>query len=286
MLSVFPVTPSLSDLLPILLDTENPEPILGLHHLPARSWFSTSSSGPFHVLLSFFPIRSSYSIFASRSADPSHIQALVSWAVARSPFDEVGFAGLETRLVPLLHVPQAAEVRAMTFDVFRVQDKAKLNAYLATLDTLVEAPFVVGELHPQDAEEVNNRWEYRSRGTCEYIRESIALRPSVCVRNPSKDNEMVCYAITHDMLAVGILHTIHEYRGKGMGKLVSALMVRKLLAEFAKISESLPGLPVEPGPYATISRTNTPSRKIFEAMGFGYDPDQTMSWCTVKRRTE
>lgn len=95
------------------------------------------------------------------------------------------------------------------------------------------------------------------------IRNMIANFPSCCVLDA--EGKPVSWILTYASLAMGMLYTLPEHRGKGYAKAVISTMAKRLHAQ---------DFPV----YCFIEEENTISYKLFTNLGFTEDPFHRETW--------
>lgn len=77
---------------------------------------------------------------------------------------------------------------------------------------------LLGTLLPGDAEVVNEMWKYKTGRSVEMVRSGIASRPSAGLRNA--DGRLISWIVLRSDGSMGLLHTLPEYRGKGLARQV------------------------------------------------------------------
>lgn len=128
---------------------------------------------------------------------------------------------------------------------------------------LAEDPEVV-ELSISDAPYVYQNSKYQEYVTVEYIEERIKSGMSAGLH---RDGMLVAWAITHDDGAIGFLHVLDEYRGKGFATKVCSSIISRLQA----INEL---------PFVHIEEANTASLKLAKKVGF--KQDRRIHWIKLK----
>lgn len=116
---------------------------------------------------------------------------------------------------------------------------------------MVPDGYALVSLKAKDAEIVNDRWPYGSRGTVEMVRECITERPSAAVRH---DGTLVAWAVTRNDGSVGMLHTEPAHRKRGLASAV----VTSIVAQLHWRSEC---------PYVAASPVPTPSQFFLATEG-------------------
>ena len=84
-------------------------------------------------------------------------------------------------------------------------------------------------LRPEDAEEVDMYYTYRSEDTVERLRDDIVNMDSSCIRI---DGQLAAWCLVHgDDGQLGPLYTKKEFRRQGLAEIVSYDLTRKLLGK-------------------------------------------------------
>ncbi len=71
------------------------------------------------------------------------------------------------------------------------------------------------ELKEEDAQIVDDYWEYKDENSLKYVKEMIVKNPSVGIK---KDGKLIAWVSIHEDIAMGFAYVIDEYRGKGYAK--------------------------------------------------------------------
>eukprot|EP00035_Acanthoeca_spectabilis_P037831 m.47738 g.47738 ORF g.47738 m.47738 type:complete len:288 (-) comp8881_c0_seq1:6668-7531(-) len=132
---------------------------------------------------------------------------------------------------------------------------------------MVPDGYALVSLEAKDAEIVNDRWPYGSRGTVEMVRECITERPSAAVRH---DGTLVAWAVTRNDGSVGMLHTEPAHRKRGLASAV----VTSIVAQLHWRSEC---------PFFYVEEGNKGSELIAAKLGFEPTKDSGYSWRSFKR---
>lgn len=168
---------------------------------------------------------------------------------------EYRFFGLQQSYLPLL--------KEHFVDVQMEED---CGAYtLSQEDFTLEPVIDPGTLTLADAGLVDSHWSYRFPGSLEYIRHIIVNYPSSAVR---VDEQLVgwalCYDATDDMVNLGALKVLEEYRRAGFGKILALSLAQKVLASGKT-------------PLVHILHANNVSQQLSTGMGFRRHP-QSIFW--------
>jgi 8-oxo-dGTP diphosphatase len=166
--------------------------------------------------------------------------------------EDKNFAVLEQWMLPLM--PQFAhklwELRAVRF-------------YLPDNVRIDSLEFACEKLSESDAAFMLANSDYKDYLTEEYLAERIANGPSCGIRINYK---LASWAFTHDDGAIGALHTLEEYRGRGF----AAAVMKSIISELRKRGDL---------PFAYVEETNTNSLNLLKKLGF--IPDRTVSWFEI-----
>eukprot|EP00898_Chlorokybus_atmophyticus_P001725 jgi/Chlat1/2553/Chrsp175S02407 len=167
----------------------------------------------------------------------------------------LSIGALEDRHVELLR--QGAGTEVMVYP----SDRLTLRGASVLAGPLPESGFALGPLREEDADLVAHHCPYGNDPT--YPRHLIKALPSVGVRcsNDGKYDfcqPLVAWALTYPHGALGMVHTLEEYRRNGLAK---AAVVA--LAE-AQLASSMT-------PYVWVDVNNNASRQMFLQLGFVQD---------------
>eukprot|EP01112_Ceratiomyxa_fruticulosa_P012913 TRINITY_DN359_c0_g1_i1.p1 TRINITY_DN359_c0_g1~~TRINITY_DN359_c0_g1_i1.p1 ORF type:complete len:322 (+),score=57.73 TRINITY_DN359_c0_g1_i1:244-1209(+) len=112
---------------------------------------------------------------------------------------------------------------------------------------------IISPLTVEDVELVDSTWAYCDHFSKEYVRYIILNHPTACIR---VNGNPVSWGVLHADLSVGIMYTLKEHRGKGLGCSVAAWLSLYCLQKL-KIS-----------PYCHIACENEASTKMFKKLGY------------------
>jgi len=104
----------------------------------------------------------------------------------------------------------------------------KGNTYVLTGEPehIETSEYNVGSLTLEDAEEIDEYYNFRSDYSLQSFRENITLRDSTCVRI---DGELAAWCCVHaEDNSMGPLFTKEAYRGRGLALIVSLRLMEKL----------------------------------------------------------
>lgn len=108
----------------------------------------------------------------------------------------------------------------------------------------------VSSLVPADARVIT---EHRHHGRDPgHVRRLIRTLPGCGIRRKGR---LVAWGLLHDDGSMGFLHVIEEYRGQGLARAVTTALARRVL----RLGQT---------PFLYIVKTNTPSIRLTESMGF------------------
>ncbi|XP_056291717.1 glycine N-acyltransferase-like protein 3 [Pseudoliparis swirei] len=111
---------------------------------------------------------------------------------------------------------------------------------------------------------VNKTWKFGGNQQSRInIKNLISNFPSCCITDGQ--GQPVSWILMNDYCALGLLHTLPEYRGRGYAKALVNTIVRRLHSE---------GYPV----YCFIEEDNAVSFELFKSLGFIEDPSYRATW--------
>eukprot|EP00048_Salpingoeca_helianthica_P022903 m.21031 g.21031 ORF g.21031 m.21031 type:complete len:410 (+) comp7984_c1_seq1:45-1274(+) len=121
---------------------------------------------------------------------------------------------------------------------------------------LVTEGIVLDWVRPADVPIINDLWPYRSAKSIDTITAIARSMPCVCARTVA-DGKPACWMVTYHYGSIGMLHTLESHRRQGLARAVVLALCNHLRI-------------VRPGmaPFCHIIDDNTPSRALFESMGF------------------
>ena len=121
-------------------------------------------------------------------------------------------------------------------------------------------------LRPEDAELVNEHWEFGDAESIWYVKWRIEAGPSCAIFDRDRP---VSWALTHSDGQMGMMFTLPEARGKGLALSITAALARKILAQ-GKI------------PFLYTLHDNLPAQRLAERAGFRRWGDYR--WLGTRRR--
>lgn len=166
--------------------------------------------------------------------------------------DDKNFAIIEDWMIPVL--------------VDEENIKWRLSCNKLYLPSDVEIPingFATHGLTAEDAETIYYNSDYKEFLSIEYIKDRINKGIGSCIK---VDGQPVAWAITQDDGAIGFLHSLPEYRGKGFAKAITIDIINKL-----RIKDMLP--------FVHIEENNIKSSPLAQSLGFKFD--RKINWYEV-----
>jgi 8-oxo-dGTP diphosphatase len=132
----------------------------------------------------------------------------------------------------------------------RCQTKGRNQGSRAKRSLVIDRRHRVGKLTCRDAALVTKYWPHgKSRG---YVAWRIQAGPTCAIRRRGK---LVAWAMTHADGAMGMLHVLDEYRGRGMARSITTALAERCLKAGIR-------------PFLYIVKKNTASIRLTESMGF------------------
>ncbi|KAN0041662.1 hypothetical protein ACTFIV_004206 [Dictyostelium citrinum] len=141
--------------------------------------------------------------------------------------------------------PDSEVFDALTLKVDNIQEKIK--------ELKLNLNENVGPLKYEDAETINNKWQYKSNESINFLRWSCTQNISAGYRI---NGELVSWIIMYTDGSIGSLYTLEEFRGKGFSKKV----VSYILIKFFENGFDLP--------YCFVRDNNISSQKVMRSFGF------------------
>jgi GNAT superfamily N-acetyltransferase len=113
-----------------------------------------------------------------------------------------------------------------------IQCEEQTSAYTITASDFVGQPAEpLDSLTLADAEFVNEHWTYKHEGSLDFFKHIIATYPSSAVRIDGQlAGWAVCYDAIEDMVNLGSLRVLEQYRRQGLGSKLARDLVAKVLA--------------------------------------------------------
>ncbi len=100
------------------------------------------------------------------------------------------------------------------------------NRYvLSDLPQVERCPYEVVSLGMEEAEGIDERYEYRQEGSLKRIRDAIANRPTSAIYQAG---ELASYVLVHEDNSIGYMYTKPEYRELGLGYWVTIDILKKM----------------------------------------------------------
>lgn len=168
-------------------------------------------------------------------------------------FETKYFASLENWMIPIITKDKKIDWKLSTYRFILPK-----NVKIDSLD------YSVRKLSISDADYIYDNSSYKEFTSVDYINERIKKGVSVGI---SKNNELVGWGLTHDDGALGFLHVIPEFRGKGYGKNI----VKALIKKKRKLGGSV---------FLNVEAQNIKAKSLYTNLGFLLDRE--ISWVKVK----
>lgn len=164
------------------------------------------------------------------------------------------------------------EKRQNLLKSFQVFANAYWMPIVEGLNVKVELPegTAFRALNADDADFCHKHWLYGHKSSVNNVRSMILLNGGFALIN-QKSNEILSYGFINEHLACGVLTTPDQHQKKGYGTVVA----KHLTVKIAQM-----GL----NPTTYIDRTNLPSRKVFERLG--YQSCGVISWVVINAKVE
>lgn len=92
-------------------------------------------------------------------------------------------------------------------------------------DELSMCPYELVSLSLDEAEGIDNRYEYQQEGSLEKIKDAIINRPTSAIYI---DGELTSYVLVHEDNSIGYMFTLEKYRKHGLGYWVTLDILKKM----------------------------------------------------------
>lgn len=168
-------------------------------------------------------------------------------------FETKYFASLENWMIPIITKDKEIDWKLSTYRFILPK-----NVKIDSLD------YPVRKLSISDANYIYDNSTYKEFTSVDYINERIKKGVSVGI---SKNNELVGWGLTHDDGALGFLHVIPKFRGKGYGKNI----VKALIKKKRELGKSV---------FLNVEAQNIKAKSLYTNLGFLLDRE--ISWVKVK----
>ena len=162
------------------------------------------------------------------------------------------FASLEEWMIPIVTKDK--------------QTDWELNAYRYILpkhEKINSLSYSIKALNKSHAEYIYNNLNYQAFTSVDYIKERIENGISAGI---FENGELISWGLTHDDGALGFLHVISEFRGKGYGKNI----VKALIKKKRELNQPV---------FANVEAQNIKSKNLLTTLGFSLDRE--ISWIKV-----
>lgn len=172
------------------------------------------------------------------SSDENEYAALLT----RLPDNDLNFAVVEDWQIPFIQSKAACKIELTTIKYY-----LPVSIVLPQVNNSNLFPLSI-----EFAEYIYRNNIYKEFTSIEYIKERLTKGISCGILH---DNKLIAWAITHDDGALGFLHVLDQYRGKGFAIEIVNFMVAKV-REKNRI------------PFAQIEEHNTKSISLVKKLGF------------------
>lgn len=119
----------------------------------------------------------------------------------------------------------------------------------------VESPYTVVKIPIEEAQGIDDRYEYKQEGSLEKIKEAILNRPTSAIYI---EGEIASYVLVHEDNSIGYMYTLEKYRKLGLGFWVSQDIIRQMKA-------------LDIVPFLEINKMNFKSQGLARKLGFEKD---------------
>ena len=162
------------------------------------------------------------------------------------------------------------------------------NALKVASESSLPPGFTLCELTELDAVTVNDAWKYKTANSITMVKEAIALRPSVGVKDSM--GNLAAWAVLRADLSWGLLATREDVRRKGLGKavMIAAFSRQEEWARGGQLAASAGSkypnaseLALLTSPYVHIKTGNEGSEGLFAALDF--EPVAYVTWVLSSR---
>lgn len=123
-----------------------------------------------------------------------------------------------------------------------------------------ESKNTISELLPKYADYIFTHSKYKEFTSVEYIKERIDFGVALGI---FQDEKLVAWLMTHDDGAMGFLHVLPDYRGRGYARDITYEMIKRLRED-------------NEVPFVHIEENNTPSMNL--AIRTGFLKDRRIHW--------
>jgi len=195
-------------------------------------------------------------LFANEMSNVEQIFSCLNWEEPQY------FGGLGNEFIPLLPANLQKDISpcqtfAISRDVF--------EAHQSKWNTFSDESFTIDSLQEKDSEMVNKHWKFAKEVSSGYIPERTRSITS-CLRN--SDKEMVAWILTHYDLSLGMLHTLPQYRGKGLARKLATDIITKVMNQKKEFPPEKQSRKFYDWVYCHIETENKPSGGLFLSLNF------------------
>lgn len=122
-------------------------------------------------------------------------------------------------------------------------------------DTVLDGGGSITWLEEGDTMIINDNWPHRTSQSHAMVRALLRSNPGVGIR--TADGKLICWLLTYHYGSIGMLHTMEEYRRKGLARLVVGALCEHLRRVRPDIA-----------PFCHIINGNVASETLFTSLGF------------------
>ncbi len=116
-------------------------------------------------------------------------------------------------------------------------------------------PYQIVKVPIEEAQDIDDRYEYKQDGSFDRIKEAITNRPSSAIYI---DGQIASYVLVHEDNSIGYMYTLEKYRNLGLGYWVSLDIIRQIKA-------------LGIIPFLEINKANVKSQGLARKLGFEKD---------------
>jgi len=116
-------------------------------------------------------------------------------------------------------------------------------------------PYQIVKVPIEEAQGIDDRYEYKQDGSLDRIKDAIINRPSSAIYI---DGQIASYVLVHEDNSIGYMYTLEAYRNLGLGYWVSLDIIRQIKA-------------LDIVPFLEINQMNAKSQGLASKLGFEKD---------------
>ena len=121
-----------------------------------------------------------------------------------------------------------------------------------------------------DADLLNENWEYKDETSLDFVKFQIRHFPSVGIRD--SNGQLVAWEVTYFTGCMGMLYVLPEHRGKGLAQYAVYKLSKKLLQQ---------GRPA----FCFVEQSNNASKRLHEKCGFYEEPGTESFFAVVYKNS-